>query len=795
MLPLDKLTEAAAAALVEKGISLDDITVAVRMNLGFDGSAGESWLVYEKGRDLIHRVSADPNSIQIKKEIPRDLADFKKVPDATKATLIDSLSLEYYTRLRADRCFNVERFLAKRQNTKCPEIDESLPEEKKKEIKEDWEHGGECEIIAYFTHDNGSKVSAFINVVKRLHDGEEVKEDDSVFEQFNKKCPKCGKVYEDQNRRICDNCQNRGKVLGMIWEFTKPYKWSVFTVFACMIISALLNLLSPILSGRVLIDWVISPSGKWHSVGMLFLVLFGIFGLAIVSLVLNIVMNRINAQFSTPMSIDIKKKVYDCLMHLNLDYLNQYSPGWLNARVDYDASYINSFVQNGIPNFIINAVTFVGLIVFLFILNWKLTLLVLVPIPIIVLMFRVLLPKMSRMYTIVYRASSSLNAMLSDSLNGIRVVKAFSKEVDEAHRFHQKSHKLYDVGLRVNLTSLMIYPVISLVIGLSSQLIWSVGGLSVMGLEMTYGDFSAYLGYVGMVFAPLQFFSTFSNQVTVTLNSAERIYDVIGQVPTIYEDPKAVDLSEMKGEIEFENLSFHYQPNRPILKNINLKINAGDNIGLVGHTGCGKTTLVNLISRMYDPVFGSIKIDGVDLKKIKLSSLRNNIAMVTQEVYLFRGSIMDNIRYARPDATREEVIRAAKLANAHEFIIKLFDGYDTLVGSGYSGLSGGERQRISIARALLMDPSILILDEATAAMDTETERLISDALAELVKGRTCITIAHRLSTLKDCNYLYVIENGEIAEEGAPEELLAQGGIYYKLFTLQSEAMKKVLSGM
>jgi ATP-binding cassette subfamily B protein len=252
-------------------------------------------------------------------------------------------------------------------------------------------------------------------------------------------------------------------------------------------------------------------------------------------------------------------------------------------------------------------------------------------------------------------------------------------------------------------------------------------------------------------------------------------------------------------EIRAEHLTHIYSADTPFekvaVRDVSVTIPAGQFAAIIGHTGSGKSTIANLITRMYDPISGQILMDGTDLKKIKMSSIRKNIAIVSQEIFLFRGTIADNIRYARPDASMEEVIAAAKAANAHDFIVRLPEGYETEVGSGSRSLSGGERQRVSIARALLMSPSILILDEATAAMDTETERLISDALAKLVEGRTCITIAHRLSTLKDCNYLFVIENGEIAEEGPPDELLARGGTYYKLYKLQSEAMRKVLSGM
>ena len=495
------------------------------------------------------------------------------------------------------------------------------------------------------------------------------------------------------------------------------------------------------------------------------------------------------------MTNKMKQNVFDALMGLSLSYFNNQSTGRLINRVNYDADRIRSFYIDGVPNFVINALNFIGLTFFLFSLNWKLTLMVFVPVPIIVIIFRVMLPKLWRMYSKQWRASSSMNSMLGDSLNGIRVVKAFAKEAEETHRFYKYSDRLFNANLKVNITSLTIFPVVSLLIGMSSQMIWGFGGLSVMGEQMTYGEFTTYLGYIGMIFGPLQFFSTFTNLITDTINAAQRMFEILDMVPDVMNAPDAVEKPEFKGDIEFKDVSFHYNPNRPILKDVNIKIHPGDNIGLVGHTGSGKSTIVNLITRMYDPISGQILIDGMDLKKIKISSIRHNIAIVSQEIFLFRGTIADNIRYARPDATMEEVIAAAKAANAHDFIVRLPEGYETEVGSGSRSLSGGERQRVSIARALLMSPSILILDEATAAMDTETERLIGDALSKLVEGRTCITIAHRLSTLKDCNYLFVIENGEIAEEGPPADLLAKGGVYYRLYKLQAEAMKKVLAGM
>ncbi len=796
MLPLDKFTEAAASAVREKGLSLDDMTMAVRMDLDFDGNFGESWLVYEKGTRLVHRLLGNPDSIPRKQNKRHtDFDDWGKIEYASEVHYLDSFSMDYFSDLSVDTCLSSTRLLTLRHDTPRPEIPEETEREEKDKILEEWNKNTVTEIKAQSTNATRQRLFAFCELIDRFLRGDDVTEEDQIFEQFNAKCPKCGRVYENQFRRVCKHCQNKNALISRLLEFLKPYKWQVGLVILCMFASSAVALVSPILSGKILYDRVIDARGDWHNLKMLFAVLTTILALALLSLLINIVQNRTNAKLSTRMMNGMKKKVFGSMLGLSLSYFNNNPTGRLINRVNYDAERIRSFYIDGVPNFVFNSLNFIGLTFFLFFLNWKLTLIVFIPVPIIVVIFRVMLPKLWRMYSKQYRASSSLTSMLGDSLNGIRVVKAFAKEAEETHRFYKYSDRLFSANLKVNITSLTIFPIVSLLIGLSSQAIWGFGGLQVMGEHMTFGEFNTYLGYIGMIFGPLQFFSTFTNLVTDTMNAAQRMFEVLDMIPEVMEAREPVVKDSFDGDIEFKNVSFHYNPNRPILKDVNIKIHAGDNIGLVGHTGSGKSTIANLITRMYDPVSGQILMDGIDLKDIKVSSIRKNIAIVSQEIFLFRGTIADNIRYARPEATMEEVIAAARAANAHDFIVRLPEGYETEVGSGSRSLSGGERQRVSIARALLMSPSILILDEATAAMDTETERLISDALAKLVEGRTCITIAHRLSTLKDCNYLFVIENGEIAEEGPPDELLARGGVYYKLYKLQSEAMKKVLSGM
>ncbi len=796
MLPLDKLSDAAILALKEKGVSPEDVSIAIHMDLDFDGNFGESWLLYRADTKTIIRLLADPKSIPrtAKKHGHKHYDNFGKKEYATSVAYFDELSFDDISDLSVDTFMSSNRLLYRDHSTKRPDT-EGMDDDRKNEAMDAWDEGSSVEIAAYCTNTKRQKLFAFCDITDRLFRGDEVTEDDQIFDQFNAKCPKCGKVYENQFRKICSHCSRKGSVFKRLFEFMKPFKLQVGIVIFCMIATSAISLVNPIISGQILYNDVIAVEGKWHSVEKLFIVLSVIFGLALISLAIGVVQNLANAIMSYRMGLNMKQALFESIMKLSFSYYNENPTGRLISRVDYDVDRLRGFLVGSIPTFIINAMNFIGLTIFLFILNWKMTLIVFIPVPIIIVMFRVLLPKMGRAYTKQWRALSSLNAMLSDSLSGIRVVKAFAKEAEETFRFSGYAHRQFKANLRTSVTALTIFPVIGLLIGMSSQMIWGYGGLQVMGKHMAYGDFVTYLGYIGMIFAPLQFFSTFTDQLTDAVNAATRMVEVLDQVPDIMNAPDAVTVSEFNGDIEFKNVSFHYNPNRPILKDVNIKIKAGDNIGLVGHTGSGKSTIANLITRMYDPITGSILIDGTDLKKIDIESIRRNIAIVSQEIFLFRGTIADNIRYARPDATMEEIIAAAKAANAHDFIIRLPEGYETMVGVGSRSLSGGERQRVSIARALLMSPTILILDEATAAMDTETERLIGDALSRLVEGRTCITIAHRLSTLKDCNYLFAIENGEIAEEGSPEELLAKKGVYYKLYTLQSEAMEKVLSGM
>lgn len=802
MLPLDKLNADAAAGYADHGVSQDDITLAVELDLDLNGDYGVTWLAVDKDVKL-HIISVKSDAETVYKLRRERASEHVRAGDKRRKShendedqvtgVFKNAEYRVYDAMQIHGMY-IDNFVSSNRLLAKEGPPEPEPEDKA-ELAKLPRDMSKTMVIAYATNARKKKLFAFIDIVKRLQKGEEVSEDDPIFEQFHAKCPKCGREYDNQDRRICNYCTNQSAVVRRLINYFVEFKFQLITVLFCMLMTSAISLINPIIHGQILYDRVIDVNGIWHQKHWVYIVVGVIFGMAILSMGIGIIQNRANAHLSTRVTLNMKLDIFSAMQKLSLSFFNNNQTGRLITRVNYDAERIRSFFIDGVPSLIINGLNFIGLTIFLFIMNWKLTLIVFVPVPIIILIFKFMLPKLWRMYTKRYRRSSSLNALLGDALTGIRVVKAFAKETDETNRFQKYSEKLYEANLAVNMTSLTIFPLISLLIGLSSKAIWGFGGIQVMGGVMTYGQFTTYFGYLGMIFGPLNFFTNFTNLMTETLNSAQRMFEVIDAVPEITDAPDAVEIPRMQGKIEFKKVCFHYAPNRPILKDVSLTINPGDHIGLVGHTGSGKTTMANLINRLYDVISGSISIDGVNVKQIKGVSMRKNIAIVSQEIFIFKGTIADNIRYARPDASMDEVIAAARLASAHDFIMHLPDGYETVVGTGSRSLSGGEQQRVSIARALLLNPTILILDEATAALDTETERLIQDALNRLVVGRTTITIAHRLSTLKECNYLYAIDNGEIAEHGTHAELIEKKGIYYRLYTLQSEAMKKVLAGM
>jgi ATP-binding cassette subfamily B protein len=377
-------------------------------------------------------------------------------------------------------------------------------------------------------------------------------------------------------------------------------------------------------------------------------------------------------------------------------------------------------------------------------------------------------------------------AQAQDSISGIRVVKAFTQEPQEVKRFGEKSHETYVITAIADSTWATSYPLISFITMTSTFLVWYFGGLRVIDKTLSLGTLMAFFTYLGMFYSPLQMLTRMTDYVNRAFTAAQRLFEITDADQEIYEDPNAKSLDELRGKFKFDNVHFGYVKDKPVIKGMDVEVKPGEMIGLVGRSGVGKTTMINLVCRFYDVDDGAILLDEVDIKKIKLRDLRRNIGIVPQESFLFNGTVSDNIAYAKPGATREEIIQSAIAANAHGFIMRFPDGYDTLVGERGSRVSGGEKQRIAIARAILHDPKILILDEATSLVDTQTESLIQEALTNLVKGRTTFAIAHRLSTLKNADRLLVIADGKKAEFGTHDELIEKKGVYYKLVEMQTK---------
>ncbi len=652
---------------------------------------------------------------------------------------------------------------------------------------------GEYIFLTAMTNTCRSSLLCFIKYFEKMKKGEIKGTDfeiDPEDDPSANRCPKCGMRYPDKNRKICPRCMEKGKLYKRFATFLFKYKKYVGVMLLSLILLTATGILAPYLSNEFFYDEVLNEGGGFF--GEVLLVIALIVGTRLLGQFFSIVNGLVSARISAKVVFDLKMTVFKSIERLSMSFFNGRQTGGLMTQVNNDSNTIYYFFCDGIPYFLINIVQVVVVCVILFIENPLLAALSLATVPIFFFIILKSYRHETKLHAKNYSGSRAVNSQLSDVLGGIRVVKAFSQENAEIRRFNKTSKKAAKYQKNLSLFNNYVYPSLGLVLYLGNIIALGVGGWMVISgyNDFSYGKLLKFVAYVNMIYSPMYFFADMIDWSAQCTNALQRLYEIYDTEPDITEKPDAITPEEIFGNVEFRNVEFSYIKNRKIIDGVSFDVKAGKTLGIVGHTGAGKSTIVNLLMRLYDCNEGEIFVDGINVKDLSFKSLYENISIVSQETYFFIGSILDNIKYAKPDATREEVIKAAKLAGAHSFIMKLPEAYNTMIGFGYKDLSGGEKQRLSIARAILRDPKILILDEATAAMDTETEQMIQNAITALTKDKTTIMIAHRLSTLRDADELIVIEHGKVAERGTHRELLTiEGGVYNKLYTMQSEALK------
>ena len=593
-------------------------------------------------------------------------------------------------------------------------------------------------------------------------------------------CPKCGRKLPSPDAE-CLNCKGKGKMISKFARYALPYKKGLAVCMLLSVFTTGMSLIPPYITGYM-VDTVL-PSRQSDLLIRMILVLLGVYVLQYTVSALRTYLLRMTGD---RFIIDMKKDVYARAQHLPMSFYDKTSTGSVINRINGDTAMIQNFVLRITQDAVVQFFTLIGILVIMCCLNWKLTLFSLTPIPFVVMIGRFFGKKIGPRYMRLWRRGAAISTLLTDTIPGIRVIKAFTNEKAAVNKYDAYNDEwLKEDGQVAKIAS--VFPAfMTFLVTCGSLIIWYSGGSFVISGEKGFsiGLLVSFVSYASMFYNPVNFFANFSDTYQNTLASAEKLLDILDAEPE-HDFGKGNIPDRIEGKIELKNVNFSFDRSKKALSNINLTIEQGDIVGIVGTTGSGKSTLINLIMRYYDDYEGEIFIDGKNIRDIDMAYYRNQIGFVQQEPLMFKDTVFNNIAYGSENPHVEQVLRAADIANAHGFISKLPEGYDTLLGERGTGLSGGERQRISIARAVMKNPSILIFDEATAAVDSETEHLIQEAIERLIRGRTTLMIAHRLSTLRNANKIVVVDKGQIIECGSPEELMAKKGKYYKLIQIQS----------
>ncbi len=612
-------------------------------------------------------------------------------------------------------------------------------------------------------------------------------------------CPKCGRPFV-VHTKICPFCQSKKEIYKKLWGMTRGLRLMMLFPLIVAMISVGFRFLVPYIQ-KLAINYYIYPpaGGAEHSVLIEFLrntlgsrnmqfivIVLSIILLDLLHRFISVVQSRLAAISGNRFTRLLQALLFDKVQNLSMSSIQSKSTGDLMSRITNDVAVVQNFMTQLLPTYFAQLFSLAMALVLLFVIMPAMSLFIFIPLPFAVFFISKFWAYMRRRIIRAWILGHRTERGLQDVFNGIRVVKAYGNEEKAITDFErntgkqaaqeESSAKLFDT----------LFPILGFFVHIGSYLIMMFGNLWLYRGRIDLGTLNQFNSYSGIVYEPLMQITSIPRDISAFITSLSKVLEILEEEPEVSDIALPIDI-RIEGDVDINHVTFGYDSYNPVLKDIDVHIKQGEMIGIVGHSGCGKTTLINLIMRLYDATEGSIEIDNVNIKDISQNALRSQIGVVLQETHLFSGTVRDNIRYANPMATNDEILKAAKAANAHDFIMNLPEGYNTMVGEkGYS-LSGGERQRIAIARALIHDPRILILDEATAALDTETEKLIQDAINKVTAGRTTFAIAHRLSTLRNADRLLVLDHGRVAEFGTHVELLERRGIYYKLVMAQHRA--------
>jgi ABC-type multidrug transport system fused ATPase/permease subunit len=592
-----------------------------------------------------------------------------------------------------------------------------------------------------------------------------------------------------------DNDKSPG-MMGLIRELLRPYRGSLAIILTAMIVQSAMTLAAPwplkiildnVILGRKLSPWM----NAWlrpelvhgHRVHLAMLAAVAVVLIAVLNALASYLANYFTESVGQWVANDLRMRTYHHLQYLSLRYYDTHQSGVLLSTITADVLTIQNFASSATLGIVIDMITILGMLVIMFFMNWDFTLIAVAVTPLMLLLASRFKKAVKKSTHEVRKQQSNIVAVVQQDLESIRVVKAFGRQELEQEELQAVSHATVAAALKARQVKALLSPLVSIIVACCVGFVLWRGSLLILAGWMTAGELTVFLSYLGSFFKPVKDLASMNNSIAQTAVAVERIRQILDADAILPEKPDARE-QPIRGEIVFDHVAFAYDESCPVLRDVSFTVNPGQMIGVVGPTGGGKSTIMSLIPRFYDPSAGKVLVDGVDVRDYRLQSLRNQIGYVLQETVLFRGTVRENIAYGREGATEEEIVAAARLANADEFISRMPNGYQSFVGDRGDTLSGGQRQRIGIARAIIRNNPILILDEPTAALDTESERLVIEALERLMKGRTVLTIAHRLSTIRDADKIIVLKGGVVAEQGTHDQLLALGGTYAELYSVQ-----------